>query len=49
MVHCLITVLSDKYASAKLDIKAELGNNVLKKFRVAVPICLYAITSSATA
>lgn len=32
----LSSVLYDKYASAKLDIKAELGNNVLKKFRVVV-------------
>ena len=36
----LYSALYDKYASAKLDIKAELGNNVLKKFRVVVQLLL---------
>lgn len=34
------SALYDKYASAKLDIKAELGNNILKKFRVVVQLLL---------
>lgn len=36
----LSSALYDKYASAKLYIKAELGNNVPKKFRVVVQLLL---------